>query len=101
MKLYHCCPTHLYEQQVKAEGFVPNYNGIFLANSPKGAVRGQQQKGMSMYSVVEFDVDETEVEKHHSSLADKFCDDYYYLRTKLVPNDKFKLLHTIFGNGGE
>ena len=54
MKLYHCCPSYLYGKQVTEEGFVPQYKCIFLADTPKGSVRGHQQKGVSMMSVDTF-----------------------------------------------
>ena len=101
MKLYHCCPSYLYEKQVTEEGFVPQYKCIFLANTPKVSVRGHQRKGVSMMSVVEFNVDESEVEKHQTDLSENFCDTYYVLRTKVVPHNKFELLHTLVMNGGE
>jgi len=95
--LYHCIPNDFLKASIINGVFYPKYNGIFLADSDRGAFRGSQRKYecLNLLSIISVNADIEKLEMWSNSISNEtHSDEFYFYEVDMIPQNEWKLIVT-------
>jgi hypothetical protein len=95
--LYHCIPTDFLKASIINGVFYPKYDGIFLADSDRGAFRGSQRKYecFNLLSIISVNADIDKLEMWINNISNKTnSDEFYFYEVDMIPQNEWKLIVT-------
>ena len=95
--LYHCIPTNFLKASIINGVFYPKYDGIFLADSDKGAFRGSQRKYecFNLLSIISVNADIEKLEMWKNNISNEtHSDEFYFYEVDMIPQNEWKLIVT-------
>ncbi|MDC3402011.1 hypothetical protein OA101_03010 [Alphaproteobacteria bacterium] len=95
--LYHCIPTNFLKASIINGVFYPKYDGIFLADSDRGAFRGSQRKYecFNLLSIISVNADIEKLEMWKNNISNQtHSDEFYFYEVDMIPQNEWKLIVT-------
>ena len=91
MNFYHCLPKEYFDQQTKTGDWIPYYGSTWLADTDRHAFQASQIPA-KLKVIVEFNLDEQEVEDHSDMAVCKRLGRSYYLYRGIIPKNKMTVI---------
>ena len=95
--LYHCIPTDFLKASIINGVFYPKYDGIFLADSDRGAFRGSQRKYecFNLLSIISVNADVDKLELWINNISNEtHSDEFYFYEVDMIPQNEWELIVT-------
>ena len=95
--LYHCIPKDFLKASIINGVFYPKYDGIFLADSDRGAFRGSQRKYecFNLLSIISVNADIEKLEMWKNNISNEtHNDEFYFYEVDMIPQNEWKLIVT-------
>ena len=95
--LYHCIPKDFLKASIINGVFYPKYDGIFLADSDRGAFRGSQRKYecFNLLSTISVNADIEKLEMWKNNISNEtHSDEFYFYEVDMIPQNEWKLIVT-------
>ena len=95
--LYHCIPKDFLKASIINGVFYPKYDGIFLADSDRGAFRGSQRKYecFNLLSIISVNADIEKLEMWKNNISNEtHSDEFYFYEVDMIPQNEWELIVT-------
>ena len=95
--LYHYIPKDFLKASIINGVFYPKYDGIFLADSDRGAFKGGQRKYecFNLLSIISVNADIEKLEMWKNNISNEtHSDEFYFYEVDMIPQNEWKLIVT-------